>query len=113
MTVNKEDNYNAADIVVTAEPDTDADFVTATAVAVEEKPTGAGGVGQGNEPPIAPGHARFYCSKCRAVREKSMRFMFGEAGEVGGGDSLHPVLIGNCAGMSFYRLVNCESIALI
>ena len=104
MTVNKEDNYNAADIVVTAEPDTDADFVTATAVAVEEKPTGAGGVGQGNEPPIPPGHARFYCSKCRAVREKR---------EAGGGDSLHPVLIGNCAGMSFYRLVNCESIALI
>ncbi|KAL7427879.1 hypothetical protein ACHAXH_003713 [Discostella pseudostelligera] len=63
MTVTKEDN--TADIVVTAEPDTDADFVTA--VAVEEKPTGAGaGVGQGNEPPIPPGHARFYCSKCRA-----------------------------------------------
>ena len=68
MTITKEDN-NSAGIVVTAEPDTDASMVTATAVAFEEKPTTGGGVGQGNEAPIPPGHARFYCSKCRAVRE--------------------------------------------
>ena len=24
--------------------------------------------GKGNEPPIPPGHSRFYCSKCRTVR---------------------------------------------
>lgn len=76
MTITKEDN-NSAGIVVTAEPDTDASMVTATAVAFEEKPTTVGGgvgVGQGNEAPIPPGHARFYCSKCRAVRENDYSF---------------------------------------
>lgn len=74
MTITKEDN-NSAGIVVTAEPDTDASMVTATAVAFDEKPTtGVGGVGQGNEAPIPPGHARFYCSKCRAVRENDYSY---------------------------------------
>lgn len=79
MTLTKEDN-NSADIVVTAEPDTDAAAVVTTATAVafeEEKP----GVGRGNEPPIPPGHARFYCSKCRAVslrRTKSIIHVIGE-----------------------------------
>ena len=71
MTLTKEEN-NSSDIVITAEPETDAAVVTATAVAFEEKPVGVGGAGQGNEPPIPPGHARFYCSKCRAVREKTI-----------------------------------------
>ncbi len=67
MTLTKEDNNYSSDIVVTAEPETDAAVVTATAVAFEG---GDSGVGQGNEPPIPPGHARFYCSKCRAVSER-------------------------------------------
>ena len=62
MTITKGEDE---EIVVNAEPD--ANMVTA--VGVEEKVDSAGGAGGGknNEPPIPPGHSRYYCSKCRSV----------------------------------------------
>ena len=68
MTITKDDNANESSDIVTVNAEPDATMVTA--VAFEEKSNnngGGGGVGQGNEPPIPEGHARFYCSKCRAV----------------------------------------------
>ena len=64
MTVTKED----PDIVVNAE-----DLPVVTAVGIEgddEKKANeklGGGANEGGGPPIPPGHARFYCNKCRAV----------------------------------------------
>ena len=64
MTVTKDDKGDEPDIVVNAEHDA----TMVTAVGVEEKPGVSGGAGgKGNEPPIPPGHSRFYCSKCRSV----------------------------------------------
>mmetsp|Transcript_12847 Transcript_12847/g.28170 ORF Transcript_12847/g.28170 Transcript_12847/m.28170 type:complete len:98 (-) Transcript_12847:445-738(-) len=64
MTVTKEGAE--PEIVVNATPEP----AMVTAVGVEEttKPDGVGGRagGKGNEPPIPPGHSRFYCNKCRA-----------------------------------------------
>ena len=59
MTITKGEDE---EIVVNAEPD--ANMVTA--VGVEEK-VDSGGGGKNNEPPIPPGHSRYYCSKCRSV----------------------------------------------
>jgi hypothetical protein len=61
MTVTKED----PDIVVNAE-----DLPVVTAVGIEDddkKANGKLGANEGGGPSIPPGHARFYCSKCRAV----------------------------------------------
>lgn len=64
MTVTKED----PDIVVNAE-----DLPVVTAVGIEgddEKKANeklGGGANEEGGPPIPPGHARFYCNKCRAV----------------------------------------------
>ncbi len=67
MTVTKEDS----DIVVNAE---DLPVVTAVGIEDDDKKAngklgggGGGGANEGGGPPIPPGHARFYCSKCRAV----------------------------------------------
>ena len=62
MTVTKED----PDIVVNAE---DLPVVTAVNIEDDDKKANGklGGGGEGGGPPIPPGHARFYCSKCRAV----------------------------------------------
>ena len=66
MTVTKED----PDIVVNAE---DLPVVTAVGIEDDDKKAngklGGGGEGanEGGGPPIPPGHARFYCSRCRAV----------------------------------------------
>ena len=64
MTVTKED----PDIVVNAE---ELPVVTAVGIEDDDKKAngklGGGGANEGGGPPIPPGHARFYCSKCRAV----------------------------------------------
>mmetsp|Transcript_9909 Transcript_9909/g.22255 ORF Transcript_9909/g.22255 Transcript_9909/m.22255 type:complete len:96 (+) Transcript_9909:126-413(+) len=62
MTITKEDKGEDPDIVVNAEPDA----TMVTAVGVEEKPGVGSAAGGSNEPPIAAGHSRFYCSKCRS-----------------------------------------------
>ena len=71
MTVTKEGAEPEFVVNATPEP------AMVTAIGVEEttKPDGVGGRagGKGNEPPIPPGHSRFYCNKCRAV---SSWFMF-------------------------------------
>ncbi|KAL9181947.1 hypothetical protein ACHAXT_012290 [Thalassiosira profunda] len=64
MTVTKEEE---PEIVVTAVPDASLP----TAVGAEETKKSDGGVGvaaggRANEPPIPPGHSRYYCSKCRS-----------------------------------------------
>ncbi|KAL7455995.1 hypothetical protein ACHAWC_007514 [Mediolabrus comicus] len=63
MTVTKED----PDIVVNAE---ELPVVTAVGIEDDDKKAngklGGGGANEGGGPPIPPGHARFYCSKCRA-----------------------------------------------
>ena len=70
MTVTKEEE---PEIVVTAVPDASLP----TAVGAEETKKADGGVGvaaggRANEPPIPPGHSRYYCSKCRSVSENAV-----------------------------------------
>ncbi len=72
MTLNKEQTHEN-EVVVTAVPDMDM----ITAIGIEEKQSAHGGApGRGNEAPIPLGHSRFYCSKCRSVREEKGNFRF-------------------------------------
>jgi len=69
MTITKDDKETEPEIVVSSAPP-DPSMITAVGVEEMAKPdgvAGSGGGGKGNEPPIPPGHSRFYCSKCRSV----------------------------------------------